>query len=270
MFDQLVESTSTGAELRPRRRIFVASFFFVAILFATAVVASIYAADFDLGNENFDISELLSPIVENKPSPEPEPEPVRSERNLNDQQSASTEITRRVLIASTDNPSLVPDKVSTEVNPYASIDPRYLDRVRISTVDSGPGIPATNQGGTERGSSIETGITDEPAAKEPPPAPPKVELPKAPISGGVMTGRATSLPKPVYSVAARSVGAQGKVTVQITVDEAGKVISARALDGHPLLRAAAVEAAWKAKFDPTLLTGMPVKVTGIISYNFTR
>jgi outer membrane biosynthesis protein TonB len=56
--------------------------------------------------------------------------------------------------------------------------------------------------------------------------------------------------------------------VQIIVDEGGRVISARAISGHPLLRAAAESAARQAKFSPTLLSGTPVKVTGIIVYNF--
>lgn len=85
-----------------------------------------------------------------------------------------------------------------------------------------------------------------------------------------MAGKATYLPKPVYSAAAKSVGAQGSVSVQILVDETGKVISAKAASGNPLLRSAAVEAAWKAKFNPTTLSGVPVKVTGIITYNFVR
>jgi TonB family protein len=65
-------------------------------------------------------------------------------------------------------------------------------------------------------------------------------------------------------------GITGKVDVQITIDETGKVISAKAASGHPLLRNAAETAAWKAKFTPTLLSKVPVKVTGVIVYNFTR
>ena len=58
------------------------------------------------------------------------------------------------------------------------------------------------------------------------------------------------------------------VVVQVTVDEEGKVISASAVSGHPLLRQAAVQAAYQARFSPTLLSGQPVKVTGTITYNF--
>jgi periplasmic protein TonB len=56
--------------------------------------------------------------------------------------------------------------------------------------------------------------------------------------------------------------------VQVLVDESGNVISARAISGHPLLQAAAVAAAQQAKFAPTSLMGEPVKVSGVLTYNF--
>lgn len=88
------------------------------------------------------------------------------------------------------------------------------------------------------------------------------------ISGGVLNGKAISLPQPQYPPVARAAKASGTVVVQVTVDEDGKVISANAVSGHPLLQAAAVAAARGAKFSPTKLSGQPVKVTGIIQYNF--
>jgi TonB family protein len=89
------------------------------------------------------------------------------------------------------------------------------------------------------------------------------------VSGGVLNGKAISKPDPVYPPVAKAARASGAVTVQVTVDEAGKVISAKAVSGHPLLRAAAEAAARQARFSPTLLSGKPVKVTGVLIYNFT-
>jgi len=89
------------------------------------------------------------------------------------------------------------------------------------------------------------------------------------ISGGVLDGKATSKPQPPYPAAAKAARAEGTVTVQVTVDEEGKVVSASAVSGHPLLQAAAVSAARQARFSPTLLAGKPVKVTGILTYKFT-
>jgi TonB family protein len=88
------------------------------------------------------------------------------------------------------------------------------------------------------------------------------------ITGGVLNGRAKTLPQPEYPNFAKSARASGTVVVEVTIDELGDVISARAVSGHPLLQQASVEAARQAKFTPTILEGRPVKVTGTISYNF--
>jgi TonB family protein len=88
------------------------------------------------------------------------------------------------------------------------------------------------------------------------------------ISGGVLNGKATSLPRPSFPAAARAVNASGAVNVQVTIDENGDVISASAVSGHPLLRQASEQAARASKFYPTKLEGQPVKVTGVIVYNF--
>ncbi|HYO92688.1 MAG TPA: energy transducer TonB [Pyrinomonadaceae bacterium] len=95
-----------------------------------------------------------------------------------------------------------------------------------------------------------------------------VPMPTKPISGGVLNGKAITLPKPSYPEIAKSANASGMVVVQVTIDEMGDVIEARATSGHELLRAAAVDAARQAKFTPTKLSGQPVKVTGAITYNF--
>jgi TonB family protein len=91
----------------------------------------------------------------------------------------------------------------------------------------------------------------------------------APISGGSLNSKALSLPQPTYPAMAKAARAQGAVVVQVTVDETGKVASARAGSGHPLLRQAAEQAAYQARFSPTQVSGRPVKVSGQITYNFT-
>ncbi len=89
-----------------------------------------------------------------------------------------------------------------------------------------------------------------------------------PVSGGVLNGKAISLPKPPYPPIARSAHASGTVVVKVLIDESGNVVSAIPISGHVLLQAAAVSAARGAKFSPTKLSGKPVKVTGVITYNF--
>lgn len=89
------------------------------------------------------------------------------------------------------------------------------------------------------------------------------------ISGGVLNGKAITLPKPAYPPIAKQVNASGTVVVQVVVDEKGNVLSARPVSGHPLLHAPAVAAARAAKFSPTRISGKPVRVSGVITYNFT-
>lgn len=91
---------------------------------------------------------------------------------------------------------------------------------------------------------------------------------RRPISGGVLNGKAISLPQPTYPADARAARVAGAVHVQITIDEYGGVISARAVSGHAMLQPAAVSAALQARFSPTFLMGEAVKVSGVLVYNF--
>jgi TonB family protein len=100
---------------------------------------------------------------------------------------------------------------------------------------------------------------------EPPPAPKPI---LKPVSGGVLNGTALSLPAPTYPETARRLRLAGVVSVEVVVDETGKVISAAATTGPAALRDVAVQAALRARFSPTKLSGQPVKVSGLINYKF--
>ncbi|MFN2531031.1 MAG: energy transducer TonB [Pyrinomonadaceae bacterium] len=89
---------------------------------------------------------------------------------------------------------------------------------------------------------------------------------RQPISGGVLNGKAIYLPMPAFPPG----DAQGTVIVQVLIDEQGFVAEAKAISGPQALHAAAVTAARLARFSPTTLMGEPVRVTGVITYNFTR
>ena len=107
-------------------------------------------------------------------------------------------------------------------------------------------------------------------------APPKTVIadpnppPKARVHGGVLNGRAVKLVKPSYPAEAYNAGASGEVKVQIVFDEDGKVIWARAITGHSLLRTVCEDAAWQSTFPPMKVEGRPEKVTGVLVYNFAK
>ena len=84
------------------------------------------------------------------------------------------------------------------------------------------------------------------------------------INGGVVNGTAISLPKPLYPL----MPAYGVVTVDVIIDETGKVIAAGTISGAAELHSRSREAACDAKFSPTTILGRPVRVTGLITYNY--
>src|SRR5687768_7234222 len=105
------------------------------------------------------------------------------------------------------------------------------------------------------------------------------DVPKI-INGGVLNGKAVSLPKPAYPEEAKKARFGGTVKVRVVIDENGNVVEAEATrevsENEPaettalynLLGEAAEKAAFEATFAPTRLSGQPVKVSGVITYNF--
>lgn len=93
--------------------------------------------------------------------------------------------------------------------------------------------------------------------------------PVARVSSGMLNRRAKKLPTPP-APAMGHLRVDAEVKVEVVVDEEGKIIWARAVEGHPLLREAAVQAARQAEFDPLLLSGKPVSFGGYLIYKSPR
>lgn len=106
----------------------------------------------------------------------------------------------------------------------------------------------------------------------PPPPSPEATKPAAPktirMGGAPLLANVIKRVDPQYPPAAKAAHVTGSVIVEVTIDEAGTVVSARALNGHPLLVNSALEAARGWRFKPTMLSGNPVKVIGTITFNF--
>lgn len=268
MFDKMIDSD--GADGRGRSRYFIVSGLVIATLFFSAVVLSIYAVDLSLGTDEFDLSVMLAPVPLSEPEP---PKPVAQQ----DQSPAShSDTVSRVqnIQRPEESPTQIPDETSVTKSPFLS---RPLGKFEIGPTDS-VGAGPKGETGTGRTDSPEVGSSSETASDpvaetvkipDPPPVI-KPKPPTGPVSLGVVNGRALSLPKPPYPAAATAVNAQGEVRVQVTIDESGKVVSATAVSGNPLLRRDSERAAMNARFSPTLLSKVPVKVTGMIVYNFKR
>ncbi len=230
-----------------------------AVLGVAFVVASIWYMDTTLDAQDLELTTLVAPVpVPQQATPE---KPQEAKPQKVEQQNVDV---RKELIADVSRTELVPKEVSAKASNVPPV------RRGVTTVlgNESSNASAPMAAGPGTGTGLVAGPTSVNIAEEPPPPPPKPTPPRAPISGGVLNGKAISLPKPAYPPIARQAHASGTVVVQVTIDENGNVISATPVSGHPLLRAVAAAAARGARFSPTKLSGQPVKVTGVITYNF--
>lgn len=162
-------------------------------------------------------------------------------------------------------PTKIPDPNSVQSRP-----------VVVQVSNGVPGVPNNQFGVPGLPISSSTGQPPPPPPVKPTPKPspeptpsPKVQPKQISISGGVLQGKAMVKVQPQYPAIAKSARASGSVQVQVVISEEGKVIESLVLSGHPLLREAALQAAKQWKFTPTELTGVPVKVQGVLTFNFT-
>jgi len=96
------------------------------------------------------------------------------------------------------------------------------------------------------------------------------QRPVGPVESGELNGKAIDLPKPIYPGEARKAKVTGQVKVRVIVAETGKVLSADIVSGPKQLWMAAIEAARQARFNPTVIGGSAVKITGILTYDFVE
>ena len=255
MFDVLLESTS---ERRGARTLayFAASSAVWLVIFATVAVVGVFAYDAELDADFNKINLVAVPV---QPPP-----PARA--------------TTRPQNAPQDAPGLrsvnvVPDHVSP---PRPA--PPMIGSTLPGSVDGGTADGQTGGwlGGTGSGPGsdpVDNGPHVAIGPPEPPTPPADVPRPPAsrpPIRSSVLSGIATKRVEPRYPQIAIQAGVKGDVIVEVTVSEQGTVMSARVLSGPPLLRDAAVKAAYDWRFTPTMLNGTAVKVIGTITFSFKR
>jgi TonB family protein len=87
--------------------------------------------------------------------------------------------------------------------------------------------------------------------------------------GTLTSENAVKMVMPIYSPFAQRANIEGKVMVEVDLDEQGNVVYAKATSGHQLLRSSAEDAAEKSKFKPVTFENKPIKAKGIIVYNFS-
>ena len=261
MFNNLIESGSHQKEFKRRGSFFLVTTATYAVLFILAGVVSIYAYDAQLHDQNFEVVTMLPPVELAPATPKP-----TTHTSVPPKSSSTKQVyaERQIAMLSVNHPEVVPVNVSAVPNKALPLPETGL--VRFTGRDVDPVGPAS-LGDTGNGSGQPTQPVHVVTEIEPPPAEIHKPLPRV-VSKGVINGQATLLPKPVYSALAKQLKIQGVVNVQVLIDETGKVVSAKAVAGNPFLTFEAQKAALQARFSPTFLGDQPVKVSGVITYNF--
>lgn len=254
MFDKLPGSSKNhGENSRARRFFLVTGLCYAFALFGGAVV-SVLLLNPNLV-EAFNVSTMLAP-----PVPPPAAPPVSQPRQ-------ATRVKVVPTVTTFTPPTKPPEKIP---------DPKTVTARPILTESYGipNGKPSGDPNGVPDGvKRFDEGVPPPPPPPTPKPTPeatPKPEPPKqVKVSGGVLQGSAVSKVQPGYPAIAKAARASGAVQVQVTISEEGQVMEAVVVGGHPLLRDAALQAARQWKFRPTQLSGVPVKVQGVLTFNFT-
>jgi TonB family protein len=91
-----------------------------------------------------------------------------------------------------------------------------------------------------------------------------------PLISGVLNPKATLDSLPTYPQKAKDMHIEGRVEIQVLVNEDGDVIFANPLSGPEALWADSVKAAVTARFQPSTLRGEPVKTTGRLIFDFKK
>lgn len=273
MLNQLIESKEHNKENARRSGFIITTLGVLVAVLMSGWTYSLFAKNYGMGTGDLELSRIVAPVAVADPIPEVKPE-VRIEKS---QKSSSDTIILKDLyedISASKNPPKDLSGVKEVVN-ARQFDLSKVKRGDINQIPDTVGRSTTTDdsgcGLCQNGSPNNSTKNDEKAPEVVVKPSPKVEdAPKntKPVSLGVVNGKATNLVKPPYPAAAKAVRAEGAVNVQVLIDENGNVVSATAVSGHPLLRAVSVNAARQSKFTPTLLSKQPVKVTGVIVYQF--
>lgn len=157
----------------------------------------------------------------------------------------------------------------SEIIPQAV--PSEIDTSISSTLASGFGSPGSLTGRLQDIPRLQTGSPDVPAPAppeaEPKPAPVEIpgHIPQPPL---VEPARLLKKTIPVYPQLARTARVEGIVTLQADINESGKLENVTAIEGHPLLIDAAIQAVRHWRYAPARLHGVPTRSSVNITVDF--
>lgn len=250
MFEKLVESTKQKSNGRTGRIVLLTTMIYGAMLTVTGI-ATIFWFNPALA-DSLKVGVMLTPPV--PPAPRPAAQQVVTRSNA------------------------APSFVAPE-HPPVTVDPINIPPAQVR--QNAPTVfGAVSAPGQVIIGDPMIGREDGPGEPPPPPVtrkpdptpePKPTPTPQRPITrtSTILQGTAIRRVQPTYPLMAKTARVQGPVQVQVEINEEGLVTSAVVLSGHPLLREASVQAARQWLWKPTLLGGIPVRVQGVLTFNFT-
>jgi TonB family protein len=259
MFDKLVESSKQKKRGRTGRYFLITSLIYAVALTAFGVLTILWF------NPSMAVAyECLTPLalpiqMPNQPSA-PAPLTTRGAASgATAPRQYSTEVPDEIVVG----------KTITNLPPRVAPPGHYL----VANLPPGDGTGIGSNWPGVLGGTGNDPLPPPPARPTPSPKPEPIPSPTpaqpTKVSEGVMMGSAINKVYPVYPAPARQLRLSDVVQVQITISEEGRVIDAVVLKGHPFFREAALQAVRKWTFNPTKLSRVPIRVHGIITFNFT-
>jgi protein TonB len=257
MFDKLVVST---VQRRSRRTVkfFVCTSITYLLVVASAFVLSICLATPKLADSSDHGLRIVGTIP---PPPPPKVGPARVE------------------LVEAPRPDFRSFRNLDDLVDHHSYPPRIDPGAGLPRIGQIDGFAGGNENGLPDGASESVGVIGvngkandaPPKPPDPPkPTPRSVEPDTRPVrvSSTVLQGKVIERRVPIYPELVRRIRLQGDVAVEVIISPEGRVESVRAVSGHPMLIPTALDAARAWRFGPTLLNGVPVRVTGVITFVF--
>ncbi|HEV2884405.1 MAG TPA: cell envelope integrity protein TolA, partial [Pyrinomonadaceae bacterium] len=180
MFDNLVESGSHKQDLSRKGSFILGTIVLYGVLGLALVVGSIVFTVASLDTQDLELTTLVAPVPvpqQAQPEKQQEAKPQKVEQNVD---------VRKELIADVSRTELVPKEISAKASNIPPV--RRGVTTVVGSSDSNAAAPLAAGPGT--GTGMVAGPTSVNIAEEPPPPPPKPTPPRAPISGGVLNGKA--------------------------------------------------------------------------------
>jgi len=256
MFEKMIVSSSSIGERRIARYL-IAAFAFYVLVMASALSLSVVLANPELSGNSSSAKLFAVAPPRFRDLPPTRPGLLHQTQNADYRHVMNL---RDLLLRS-------PDRAVAHTGPPNLGDLRFGD-----SFPSGGDDVRGSDGGIGNGPPNLLPVS--PISATPPPRPaarpadaPRNNLPVR-IPSSILQGKAIERKIPEYPAIPRQIRLEGQVVVEVVISPDGRVESAHPISGHPLFLKAATDAAWGWRFQPTLLGGTPVRVTGVITFVF--